>query len=54
MAHANTILHQALSLISRPEFDALAKEHSMGRRSRVFSRWTQFTCVKSLSCEKSP
>ena len=45
MAHANTILHQVLSLISRPEFDALAKEHSTGRRSRVFSRWTQFTCL---------
>lgn len=45
MAHANTILHQVLSLIPRPEFEALAQEHSTGRRSRIFSRWNQFACL---------
>jgi hypothetical protein len=45
MAHANTILHQVLSLIPRSEFEALAREHSTGRRSRTFSRWNQFACL---------
>ncbi len=45
MAHINTILHQVLSLIPRQEFEALARKHSTGRRSRTFSRWNQFTCL---------
>lgn len=45
MAHANTIFHQVLSLIPRHEFEVLAREHSTGRRSRVFSRWNQFACL---------
>lgn len=45
MAHLNTIFHQVLSLIPRHEFEALAREHSTGRRSRTFSRWNQFACL---------
>ena len=55
MAHANTILNQVLSLISRPEFEALAEEYGTGRKHRTFSRWSQFVCLTfiHLSCRKS-
>jgi hypothetical protein len=45
VAHANTVFHQVLSLIPRYEFEALARKHITGRRSRVFSRWNQFACL---------
>lgn len=54
MAYTNTILNQVLSLISRPEFEALAEEYGIGRKHRTFSRWSQFVCLTfiHLSCRK--
>lgn len=43
MAHSNTIFHSMLNYIPRHQFNALEKRHSTGRKSRTFSRWSQFT-----------
>lgn len=42
MAHCNTLFHTMLNFIPRHQFTALEKRHSTGRRSRSFSRWSQF------------
>lgn len=42
MAHCNTLFHTMLNFIPRHQFSALEKRHSTGRRSRSFSRWSQF------------
>ena len=42
MAHHNTLFHQMLNFIPRHQFYALEKHHSTGRKSRSFSRWSQF------------
>jgi hypothetical protein len=42
MAHCNTLFHSMLNFIPRHQFTALEKRHSTGRRSRSFSRWSQF------------
>lgn len=43
MAHSNAILAQVLKLVTRHEFETLAKQHHSGRSFRTASRWTQFT-----------
>lgn len=45
MAHNNTILHQLLKMFPRHEFEVLAKEHHIGRKSRSMTRWTQYVCL---------
>ena len=42
MAHCTTLFHTMLNFIPRHQFSALEKRHSTGRRSRSFSRWSQF------------
>ena len=42
MAHCTTLFHSMLNFIPRHQFSALEKRHSTGRRSRSFSRWSQF------------
>jgi len=45
MAHHNTIFSQLLKLVSRHEFETLAKEHHEGRQLRKTSRWSQFVAL---------
>ena len=45
MAHNNTVFSQLLKLISRHEFEALAKQHHSGRSFRTASRWSQFVIM---------
>ena len=42
MAHSTTLFNTMLNFIPRHQFSALEKRHSTGRRSRSFSRWSQF------------
>ena len=42
MAHCTTLFNTMLNFIPRHQFSALEKRHSTGRRSRSFSRWSQF------------
>jgi len=51
MAHCNTILSQILNLVSRHEFESLAREHHSGRSFRTASRWSQFVtmCIGQLT-----
>lgn len=45
MAHCNTIFLQLLKLVSRHEFETLAKQHHTGRSFRTASRWSQFVVM---------
>ena len=45
MAHNNTVFSQLLKMISRHEFEALAKQHHSGRSFRTASRWSQFVVM---------
>jgi len=45
MAHSNTIMSQVTKIVSRHEFEALAKKHHTGRTFRNFSRWSQFVAM---------
>ena len=45
MAHNNTMLSQLLKLVSRHEFESLAKIHHEGRSFRTASRWSQFVTL---------
>lgn len=45
MAHNNTVFSQLLKLISRHEFESLAKQHHSGRSFRSASRWSQFVIM---------
>jgi putative transposase len=45
MAHNNTIFSQVLKLISRHEYESLAKQHPTGRAFRTASRWSQFVTM---------
>ena len=42
MAHYNTLFHHMLKFIPRHEFYTLEKQHSTGRKPRIFTRWNQF------------
>jgi putative transposase len=45
LAHHNTVFSQLLKLISRHEFESLAKEHHSGQGLRQMSRWGQFVAL---------
>ena len=45
MAHNNTVFSQLLKLVSRHEFETLAKQHHCGRSFRTASRWSQFVTM---------
>lgn len=45
MAHHNTVFSQLLKLLSRHEFETLAKQHHSGRSFRTASRWSQFVMM---------
>lgn len=45
MAHNNTVFSQLLKLVSRHEFESLAKQHHSGRSFRKASRWSQFVTL---------
>ena len=45
MAHDNTIFSQLLKLISRHDFETLAKAHHSGRKLRKMTRWAQFVSL---------
>lgn len=45
MAHANTVFSQLLRLVSRHEFQSLAKQHHHGQALRKISRWDQFVSL---------
>lgn len=45
MAHASTVFAQVLRLVSRHEFQSLAKQHHEGQRLRKISRWDQFVAL---------
>lgn len=45
MAHNNTVLSQLLSLVSRHEFESLAKQHHKGQALRKMTRWGQFVSM---------
>ena len=45
MAHCDTILSQILKLVSRHEFETLAKQHHSGRIFRTASRSSQFVSL---------
>ncbi|MCU7862095.1 MAG: DUF4372 domain-containing protein, partial [Candidatus Thiodiazotropha sp. (ex Lucinoma kastoroae)] len=45
LAHHNTVFSQLLKLISRHEFETLAKQHHTGRSFRTASRWSQFVTM---------
>ena len=45
MAHNSTVFAQLLKLISRHEFETLAKQHHSGRSFRKNSRWAQLVAM---------
>lgn len=45
MAHHNTVFSQLLKLVSRHEFETLAKQHHEGQKLRKMSRWSQFVAL---------
>jgi putative transposase len=45
VAHANTIFSQLLKLVSRHDFQSLAKQHHQGQPLRKISRWDQFVSL---------
>ena len=45
MAHVNTVLNQMLNIVSRHEFETLAKRHHSGRKFRKASPWSQFVTM---------
>ncbi len=45
MSHNNTVFSQLLKLVSRHEFERLAKQHHSGRSFRTASRWSQFVTL---------
>ncbi len=45
LSHNNTVFSQLLKLVSRHEFETLAKTHHEGRSLRKMSRWSQFVSL---------
>jgi len=45
LAHYNTVFSQLLKLVSRHEFETLAKQHHEGQKLRKMSRWSQFVAL---------
>ena len=48
MAQCNTIFPQMLKLIPRHHFAKLEAEHSTGRKTRSFTRWSQLVHLLSM------
>ena len=48
MARCTTIFHQMLKLIPRHHFAKLEAEHSTGRKTRSFTRWSQLVHLLSM------
>lgn len=42
MSHHNTVFQQLLKVLSRHEFESLAKQHHQGQKLRTITRWDQF------------
>jgi len=51
----NTVFHQLLKPILRPDFERLAQEHHHGQKLRSATRWDQFIAIlmSQLSCRQS-
>ncbi len=47
MAHHDTVFAQVIKLVSRHEFESLAKTHHQGQRLRRMTRWDQFIALAS-------
>lgn len=45
MAHNNTIFAQLLKIVSRHDFESLAKAHHEGQKLRKMNRWSQFVAL---------
>ena len=45
LSHHNTVFSQLLKLVSRHEFETLAKQHHQGRKLRRMTRWSQFVAL---------
>ena len=45
LSHHNTVFSQLLKLVSRHEFETLAKQHHSGRSFRTATRWSQFVTM---------
>jgi putative transposase len=45
LAHHNTVFSQLLKLVSRHEFESLARKHHRGRKLRKMTRWSQFVSL---------
>ncbi|NKC11227.1 MAG: DUF4372 domain-containing protein [Gammaproteobacteria bacterium] len=45
LSHNNSVFSQLLKLISRYEFETLAKTYHKGRVLRTMSRWSQFVAL---------
>ena len=55
LSHQNTVFHQLLKPILRPDFERLAQEHHRGQKLRSATRWDQFIAIlmSQLSCRQS-
>ena len=55
MSLQNTVFHQLLKPILRPDFERLAQEHHHGQKLRSATRWDQFIAIlmSQLSCRQS-
>jgi hypothetical protein len=45
MAHHTTIFGQVLNMVSRHDFEVLAKQHHEGQKLRKINRWSQFVAL---------
>jgi len=45
MAHKDTVFAQLLKMVSRHDFESLARKHHTGRKLRQMTRWSQFIAL---------
>jgi len=45
LSHHNTAFHQLLKIVSRHDFESLAKRHHVGQKLRSITRWDQFVGI---------
>lgn len=45
MAHNDSVFRQIMKLVSRHEFEGLAKQHHAGQKLRKMTRWSQFIAL---------
>ncbi|NKC15307.1 MAG: DUF4372 domain-containing protein [Gammaproteobacteria bacterium] len=53
LSHSNSVFSQRLKLISRHEFEALAKTHHKDRVLRKMLRWSQFVSLSFVQLRRS-